>query len=463
MREMFSIKSYDKSKVIYVILCLILAIIITFRIYPFIGLADGFSRWKLALEIYEKGHIVSNTLLSPILPYFQAITYALTNSYGLYTLVQCMFFYISIGILVKYCIGEKTLKIRSIEIPIWIIISSVILCIPTVTIFPALLTDSAPVFVLLILIFWINNKSINKWIKIVFEMILIFLCVGIRINSLTVFGFVILLYMYILITKKKMKYLWTSIIIFIGCISGIIIPKVLMPNTYNASTLAMVWEMTGMVANSDDKEIKKELGEYGDVEEAIRRYGAPYLNDIVWDRKPPFYSFDIAGKYSEAITKLYIKTAIKKPTAFWKNKISVINCSLGISNKLITSARGIHSVDNLTKSYGAIDNEVQRKTRTLFSEFTDAIGIISLRPIVLIGVCIILISILFLKKEDYANRYLKLLGIAVAYYSGFLINTQAYEYRYYAPSFYIMFVILICAITCITMGLIQFIKENHRE
>ena len=48
----------------YLIITFVEAVAGVFLVYPFIGLADGFSRWNLAMEICENGKIVSDTLLS---------------------------------------------------------------------------------------------------------------------------------------------------------------------------------------------------------------------------------------------------------------------------------------------------------------------------------------------------------------------------------------------------------------
>lgn len=88
----------------------LLAVLATLQCYPFIGLVDGFFRWNLALEICRNGKIVSDTLLSPIIPYIKAFTFLITKSFGLYTIIQSSLFYFMIGILVKLFIGEKRLK-----------------------------------------------------------------------------------------------------------------------------------------------------------------------------------------------------------------------------------------------------------------------------------------------------------------------------------------------------------------
>ena len=126
-------------------------------------------------------------------------------------------------------------------------------------------------------------------------------------------------------------------------------------------------------------------------------------------------------------------------------QIKFAGASLGITDQLITSQRGIHGIDEITKSYGALDTKWQYALRQNFINVTDGIGFLSLRPFIAILVSLALIGVLCIEKQN-VTKYFELWGIAVTYYGSFLINTQAHEYRDYAPSFYILFGIIICAI-----------------
>lgn len=437
---------------IYILGILLLAIVVTLQVYPFVGLADGFQRWGLAIEICQYGRIISETLLSPIIPYIQAITYSITNSYGFYTLIQCFLFYLSIGALIKYGLGNLEIRIWKTRCPAWLITSFILCCFPTIKYFPALLTDSAPIFIILVGLIQVasNIDTEKKWIYLV-GIVLIFLCVSIRVNSLVLFVIYGLFFIIKYLICRKRKYMYISISIIIGCMLGIQIPRMLTPTTYNASTLGMTWEMTGIVADTNNKWLKEELSKYGDVDEAVARYGEPYLNSIVWDNNPPFPATTLAGEYSNEITRLYIKTFIKYPHQFVLNKIGFIKGTLGLGEHLISSARGIDGVER-TIDFGAMNTAMQFNVRSQFVRFTDAIGFISLRPFNMILMSAILIFIL--SKFEKVKQYWMMLGMAAAYYSSFIINNQAYEYRYYAPSFYIMLGIVIC----VGMKLFFYIK-----
>ena len=94
---------------------------------------------------------------------------------------------------------------------------------------------------------------------------------------------------------------------------------------------------------------------------------------------------------------------MKYPVQFINNKLDFASYSLGIRKPLITSERGIHRVDEITSFYGAKDTEIQDYYRTSFIKFTDKIGILTLRPIMLLALCLLANIFLMVKKGN--NHY----------------------------------------------------------
>lgn len=138
---------------------IIFSIIGTLRVYPFIGLADGFSRWQLALQLLNNGEISSQTLLSPVISVIQAATYYISQSFGLYTVLQSFLFYSAALLMFYYLIGN----IRIGYVPVWIVVGSAVLFLPTFRIFPLMLTDSAPVFFVLFFLLFIDIYRTGKY------------------------------------------------------------------------------------------------------------------------------------------------------------------------------------------------------------------------------------------------------------------------------------------------------------
>ena len=443
---------------LHLVFSAIIAVIATLQVYPFIGLADGFTRWNLALEICSNGEIVSDTLLSPVIPYIQAFTYKITGSYGLYTVLQAIAFYFMIGILIKNMLGDrKTFLVGKNAVSLWNLISGMVIFFPTVYVFPLLLTDSAPIFSLMAALIVVLDGQLTVRKKALALLIVSFFSVGIRVNSLVLFGFFFLFLLFFAMIKKDKVAVVLAGVIIVGACLGAIIPSKITPGSYNASTLGMVWELTGMAANGNE-EVKEELSAYGDIDEAIERYGDPYLNSIVWDNDPPFPATVISSQYAKDITRIYLNQFIKHPVSFIKNKFKWIKGSLGVPQYLISSTRGVHGIDELTQSRGGIESYWQSQLRSIFFGITDKIGFFTLCPMICgltSGICILVCHFLKMKVRNAGIAWL----VGAAYYSSFLINTQAFEFRYFAPTFYIWFLIMICSLIDILNEMIR--RGNH--
>lgn len=416
-----------------------LSAIITFSVYPFIGLTDGYTRWNMAMEILDNGKIVSDNLLSPVIPYIQAFTYKVTGDYGFYTFIQCFLFYYSIGRLNEILLGSKYISIFNREIKIWYLITIIVCLFPTVYVFPALLTDSAPIFIILVTLIGVQKSSVRQWIKMIISFGLIVLCVGVRANSVILFALMIFTYLIISIYKKEKGriIILMCIGVTLSCCIGISINN----SKYNAGTLGMVWDMIDIISEYDNQELEEELSKYGDVKEALNRDSEKYLNALVWDDNPPFSAYDISGKYANSITKLYLNTFVKYPGEFIVIKLKKAMNSLGIGSYLISSSRGIPFLDEHSSRDGAVNNQHQNEVRRCFINVTDCWALITLKPIVLMTCCFLL-NVILSKFE--VKHYWGTFGIAIGYYFSFLLNTQAYEFRYFAPSFYLL---LICVVS----------------
>ena len=407
------------------------------------------------MEILNSGRIESETLLSPVIPYLQAISYRIVNSYGLYTLIQASLFYMAIGALIRLLIGEVSFLVFRIRIYIWLIVSCFVVVVPTVYVFPLMLTDSAPIFALIVFIGWVLLSNLKLCYKCVLFALLSLLCVGIRVNSIIMIVFLALLILMeaVISHKKPMHWMWGSMII--GCLMAVVLVKTLVPGNYNSSTLGMIWELVGDAATFGDEQLAEELGDMGDIDEGISRYGEPYLNSIVWDNNPPFPVMTVAGENAKKITALYVKEALRHPKRFVINKWHFVERTLGISEALISSTRGVHGVDDRTKGMGALDTELQGKLRNDFFKWTDGLSFLTLRPLWAFVLSLLTVFIVFRSGKLYRSYYL-FLYLAAAYYSSFLINTQAFEFRYYAPTMYVFMCLIVSGV--VNMMLFLYIK-----
>jgi hypothetical protein len=257
------------------------------------------------------------------------------------------------------------------------------------------------------------------------------LLIALRTNAFTVV-FTLILTMFILKTKKYYRVFLIGVLFF-STFLGIALPKTIIEKSYSPQSFGMLWEMTYNVKYYGNEVLKKELRKYGDIDRAIEIYSDDACNNIIWDNNPPYDTFYVSDpEVANKITKLYINSYFTDPNMI-KTKLHFIVRSLGIGRPLITSNRGLHIVNKGT-------NEL-----TTFVLFSDNFKL-GMHPI--ISFSIVLFICLHLKKQrELKTEYFIVFIVAVSWYAAFFINCQAYELRYFVPSFFLLLPLIISHLT----------------
>ena len=87
----------------------------------------------------------------------------------------------------------------------------------------------------------------------------------------------------------------------------------------------------------------------------------------------------------------------------------------------------------------------------------DFLAPIVLHPWTLFLASIILVIYRWFKKEENRELCVFLLGLAIFYYGAFFINAQAFELRYFYPSFYLMWIM---DIGILMDMIVKFVKKK---
>jgi hypothetical protein len=255
--------------------------------------------------------------------------------------------------------------------------------------------------------------------------------------------------------KGKLKFVVIGILI-LSIVCATILVRSLYKNETHTEVLGMVWELTHMVKENDLPYLRDELSKYGDMDEAVTRYHDYYANAITWDNNPPFPADIVTTSEPAAkIRGIYFSAFLKYPLQFVGTKLHFGFHALGIGYDLVSAERGIHYVDSATQRYGAADTEISRKVRDDFIKSTDKLSAITLKPAVFFAMTLIFLAVFRRLNKAFSDRAFFMVFIAGAYYIAFCLNNQAYEFRYYAPSFFI----LLCVCMGLTASLLfEFIK-----
>lgn len=423
---------------LYVVFILLLSVVNVIRAYPFLGTADGYTRWHMEEELIKNGKILQPTVLSSAIPLFGLITFNISGSQGLFTYLQTMLFYFGIGFLC-FCVQNKnsiSVKKPGFSIPVWILLSVMVVFLPTVGFFPLILSDSAFCFVSLVVMSWLLYELLFKEHTKRAEWIL---CPGLCFNSIfmvylrpnaiiVVIGTVI----FLLICKAKKKAVLT-VLLLVSLFLGLNVNSLFVENHYSAENMGFMWELTDIAKNSQNQNLISEMNKFGDTAVAMSRFDDGYSNNLFWDVNPPYPVFSLCDKSnSMAVKELYLQTAFNQPADFIKTKLHFAGRVLGIFKPLL---------DDATRGIVAAAPGESETVRQNFISSTNSFSLVTRRPFFLFLLVLALILLKYFQTKIAPMKEIVPFIISVCYYGSFLINTQAHEFRYYAPAFFILLIL----------------------
>ena len=426
-------------------LCLILAVISTLSIYPFIATADGLARIASAVSS-EEGF----TVLPPMQSYFMKASIWLVGGVGLYTLLQVFTFYAATVIAYKALLKDLPPAVSFFA-------SILTILTPLFLVFPTILTDSAIVFtciaVIGAMISSIEPMKINKtacFVVLTFTLCVLF---GMRLNAIAVAPVVIVLVYFF---ARSFKWHALAAVIFsTGLITHI---NSDLRDSSRPEALGMAWEIVAVAKNNpNDEWLKHSLDFCGSTEGAIEKYSDRYLNAIFWDGAPPLPVTCITSVVSSSMVKAVYFSMIKSRPLDWAAvKLSIWGRVYGLTAPLENIRRGIHDVDAKTIEWGGRNTTQQASMREYFFNGADTLGALAYRPFV--SVLLSMLCFVFIFDKKVFPRFFCAWAMANAYYAGFLISAQSMEFRYFAPTFYVNFIIIV---SLLAYGAATIFKKIH--
>lgn len=429
-----------------IIICVLLAILITLISYPGFFYTDSVSRVNFAKQF---GEILSDyfagkpreteSWLTVIPQIFIFISMKITGGIGLYTFTQAFLAYLTVALLFK--------KINKTH---YIIFTLILFCCPFFFcngVFYEAGVGSLIGIIWLFLFIRTFNKLKRKedyaiWmISIVFWS---FIAFGYRANTMSVLPVILII---IAVTIKKIwKYIGMALVVF-GMMLTSIIPNQLHINTMSSGTAGIAWEIVMTVKNlPDDKQERyidylDEVGGDGATKEAVESINNRNVCSLTVTR------FDHIALSQPGMTKVilskYLELLKKEPRAWIKTKLYIIGATLGITEPLDHVAWIYNQYDKM-EDYN-FNNSIARYN--FYQSYMDSVKVfgVCLKPYILylLGLILGIIGIVcdkVGKREIHIEEEIWLYIVAVFYYGAFCLDTQAFELRYFYPAFILIIV-----------------------
>ncbi len=441
---------------------LLLAVILTFITYPGIIYSDSYSRLGFATSILQGGY--HSTWLTPIPSFVMAFCYHFVNNWAFYTFLQAFFFF--------FAIFTVAIQLARNNWPIAILL----LTTPTFLAYSvyhemSVVTVAAMLYAYLLILYFLNHEKTTSTLSHVskvrlFSILLVlawmtFLFLGYRQNAFTVLPVYIVFCIFLSWKKERTKKgILPVCAIMIGALSVSLFGNVFSSQQLSTSSAGFAWELLNMIKilpaekQKDYEDYLDDIFGEGNTMAAAEAANYDSVNSIF-----EFAPKEIIGirENSNEIFKRYVEFFKNEPRIFLNVKWQYIENSL----KPLAFREYDYNRWEAMDEYRFNDTPQRLAFVEGFNEFSREIAVFCAPRIMFLLASFALVYQWYLKKQF--AEYAFLFCLATFYYGAFLINTQSFEFRYFFPSFCILYMVITFSILkAISRFIAKRLKKHPR-
>src|SRR4030095_2411186 len=433
----------------------LMAFVLTILFYPGIINEDAMARWKLAMEVLDKGAPLSrvDTCFPPLMTLAMMVTHTISREFGLATFLQAFFFY--------YCLGLLSIDLFGRRLAI--IFTPLLALIPTRRIAAlALSPDTGTAIGLMACAILIHRRRERRDLKGEMGSLLLFLlsCIllfGLRYNSMAVLPFLIAA-IWILFRSRPMRVAYVAVALLAAALVHKI-PAMIGAGVHPVSAPVLLWEHIGMLKELNDEGVtqRHRLESIDDTLRAIRIHHHMAPDNLIYGGNAPFPVWSVVEN-GEEVKAAFWRLAREHPWAFLANRTGIYAWLLGIPGhpyRLHWLDSDWESVfrDNIaeTKLYGFYyirdEGSLAMRIEEWNASFVN-LPIVRLffYPWFLLTVLVLLGGIVLYLRLPVVIIAL-VAGLAVAYYATFFILGSGAAFRYYFPSYVLLQLAVIACVS----------------
>lgn len=455
IRESIYVSFFKKNRNMVLVSALV-SMLLTMVAYPGIMYSDSYRRVELIdslglwFHAFFSGQRDLTTgcvwwTLTPI--YFLFLSVKLTGSIALYTYLQSFFFFI-----VLFAFGNRLVS-KSKAVMVFCILATPVFA--GFSVYHEASVGCATAIMAMLVLIWIWNEfriKADKIITLVLLLLLSFIIFGYRANAFTILPALLA----VILIKQRKKLLGGGIMaagILAGFLLVSVIPKAVNINTMSSYIGGFIWEIISVIQTMDEDD-QQEYVDYlddifGEGVTAVAVGQSTYeefhsdINSIWWGN--PFDINEISQKENvRAVLKKYFGMMQEKPSTFFITKGRFMAHTMGINMPLRFVAYPYNEWDNM-HDYGFNDSR-QRETLVEYINAYMEFMCVFRMPWILFAVAFILIVIWrgkYLENKKEMTMQEASFLIALFYYGAYILNTQSFEFRYFFPSWVLLFFVMI--------------------
>lgn len=410
----------------------LLALYFTLVYYPGVLYTDSYVRWDSAQRLLAgSGGVTSFQSFGPTL--LMALTYALTENYAAYTLVQSFFFFLSSLLLIRRFTGLESR---------WLVLPATVLAV--VPLFPgysAFHEASVGGVIAMNFLLILPRRGPERARLLAWEAawltLTLFILFSFRQNALTVIPVIAFLFWKTAPVSARVVRL-VALVAALALVQ--VVPRALHFSEDTPVGISFGWEIAQTLQRLQDPRYDHYLDAFGDTRGAL----SGKLDDDIWSGLfvPGALRYELIGT-PEAARRLqrdYFTLACAEPLAMLANKLRVWSRVLGLERPLFFYEFNQNRLGRMPE-FGWRDTSLRQRSFERVEAMMRPEMLRKPWAVFLIGVIAMVIGAYVL--PDRMRLAGTTLVLAAFYYAAFLITAPGYEFRYFFPAFYLVFMIVL--------------------
>ena len=425
----------------------VLALLCSFISYPGIWYSDSYVRVTTGGAVLNaivktltgrRFTLDTGNAFTIIPSFFMAISQGLTGHVGLYTFAQALAFFAAVFLLIRE-LNPKYWKLQGLIFALSPLIYGM-------SVYYEAGIGCVTGMICLILLLQRAEAEKSRRDRII-ELLLVafasFVTFGYRTNALTIIP-VLGIYLIRIKSEKIRKALFVLALV-VGLLFTKALPWIFDIHSQSTASVGIVWEMLTVIQRMEPERQAKyqdyldDIGGEGSTREALRTNTEDTAGNFMWGEALGTGKLSAPGATVAALKK-YVQIMIEQPLDWLHVKTDVIRKAMGIGYTLDYSEYNYNRWDAMAE-FGFNDSLQRQAFYDSFMSTVGFLGFYVLHPWVPFLVSLLMLIAERVMRREGRKEKVFVFWMAVFYYLAYLLDTPAYDFRYFYPSLLLLMIL----------------------
>lgn len=470
LREMLSRQGYFGSRLAahsgLFLWSAVLALLATFISYPGIWYSDSYVRVTTGSAILNSvvktltGHrfyLNTDNAFTIIPSFFMAFSQGMTGHVALYTFLQAFAFFTAVFLLIRE-LNPVCPRIQMLLFGLSPLIYGMSVY------YEAGIGCASGLICLMLLFLRVKEEKCrgDRALALFLVFFASFVAFGYRTNALTVLPVLIF---WTLRAPRGLIRRWPALVALIGGIVFTAVPsRIFDIHSYSTASSGLVWEILSVIQRMPEEKQQvfvdylDEIGGEGSTRIALSTSTEDTAGNFMWGDALGIRKMSAPGATVIAVKK-YVELFFREPGLFLRLKWDFIKKTMGISQPLDYSEYDYNRWERMA-DYGFNDSPQRKTFYDSFIRSCEWLGFYVLRPWVSFLISLVAVIVLQARRHPLREQYTFTFLMAAFYYLAYLLDTPAFDFRYFYPSLLLM---MVSNAALMLMGILTLARKLKRK